>query len=325
MKNQYNNLQIHNISNRSDTFGKTIAIIGPPQSGKSTIFRLLTDMKSHGYDATFEVTEAETKIKNKKIKIVDLPGIQSLSSSQFSEKIAINYLLNNKIDLIINIIDSTNLVRGLKLTVELLDLGIPVIICLNFQDEAQKRGIIINKTILSKELGCLTISLTARSGNGIQELVNLIENSLELSPPYAKPFQYSQDIEQHIRELEQVITETNINVYYNPRFYAIKAIENPTNIPKFSHPQINKIINELEDKITQQLNQEPFEFISQIRHSYATELANNVIHISKNKIPFQDRMDALISHPIIGYIVFFAVLLLFFVCIFFVGNFLASL
>jgi len=69
MKNQYNNIQISNIGNQIDTTQKTIAILGPPQSGKSTIFRLLTDFKSHGYDATFEVTEAETKIKNKKIKI----------------------------------------------------------------------------------------------------------------------------------------------------------------------------------------------------------------------------------------------------------------
>jgi ferrous iron transport protein B len=325
MKNQYNNIQISNIGNQIDTTQKTIAILGPPQSGKSTIFRLLTDFKSHGYDATFEVTEAETKIKNKKIIIVDLPGIQSLSSSQFSEKIAINYLLKNKIDLIINMIDSTNLVRGLKLTTELLDLGIPVIICLNFQDEAQKRGIIINEEILSNELGCPTISLTARSGNRMKELVNLIEKFFDSNCSIPKPFQYTQNIERYINSLEKLILKANIKLYYNPRFYAVKTIEDPTYIPELSQPQTNKIINEIEDKISQELNQEPFEFISHIRHIYATELANNVIRISKNKVPFQDRMDTLISHPIFGYIAFIAVLLLFFVCIFLVGNFLASL
>lgn len=325
MNNHNTNInQIHSAT-EIITRDKTVALVGMPQSGKSTLFRLLTDMKSHGYDATFEIVAAETKVKNEKIQIVDLPGIQSLSSSQFSEKIAINFILNNKIDLIINMIDATNLSRGLKLTVELLDLGIPMVLVLNFQDEAQKRGININEQYLANELGCSVISMQARSGKGINELVDLIYHSINTSIPLPKPYLYNHKIEQHIIALEETIEKTNIKINTNPRFYAVKAIENPTFIPEFSLDPIHQKISEIEDNIAQQLNQEPFELISYFRHNYANELANNALGISKEKIPFQDRMDALISHPILGYGVLLFVLLLFFMCIFYVGNFLASL
>ena len=325
MKSQ--NYNINNNVSATDTIQqeKTVAIVGMPQSGKSTLFRLLTDIKSHGYDATFEIIAASTKIKNRKIQIVDLPGIQSFASDQFSEKIAINFIINNKIDLIVNMVDSTNLARGLKLTVELLDLGIPMIIVLNFQDESLHRGIKINDKLLSKNLGCKVIQMQARAGKGINDIAQTIDQMLNAPHTAPKFIKYNQNIEQQIAILEGAIKENNIKIIANPRFYAFKAMENPTFIPEFSSYSIQSKIADIEKSIIQELNQDPYELISHYRHNLANEIANDVTEIRSDRIPFQDKADALISHPILGYGILILVLGSFFLCIFLVGNSLSKL
>ena len=151
---------------------KTIALVGQPNAGKSTLFNVLSDIKtttSNFAGTTVAIKEALINVNFETYRLIDLPGLYSLNSSDLAEEVAVKFLLNEQVDLILNVVDSTLLSRSIELTVELMELGLPIVISLNMQDEEQRYGVKINKDKL-QELLKLVIKLLYRKQNRIRSL-----------------------------------------------------------------------------------------------------------------------------------------------------------
>ena len=155
----------------------SVALAGNPNSGKTTLFNVLTGTNQFvGNWPGVTVEKKEGKYKgDKEVKITDLPGIYSLSPYTLEEVVAREFLLNEKVDVILNIIDGSNLERNLYLTTQLLELGIPVVVAVNMLDIIEKRGDIIDYNRLSQELGCPVLPISALKNKGIQEVMTKIK------------------------------------------------------------------------------------------------------------------------------------------------------
>ena len=158
---------------------KTFALIGNPNCGKTTLFNALTGSTAHVGNwpgVTVDKREGVYKDGGKKIKIVDLPGIYSLSPYTPEELIARNFILSDEPDAIVNIVDATNLERNLYLTTQILEIDIPVIIALNMMDEVEKSGDKINLSKLEKQLGVPVVAISALKGSGLKQLMDRAES-----------------------------------------------------------------------------------------------------------------------------------------------------
>ena len=154
----------------------TIALAGNPNSGKTTRFNALTaSNKFVGNWTGVTVEKKEGKLKKyDDVKIMDLPGIYSLSPYTLEEVVARNYLIQERPDAILNIVDGTNLERNLYLTTQLVELGIPVVVAINMIDIVHKNGDVINTEELSRQLGCKVVEISALKGTGIQEAADVV-------------------------------------------------------------------------------------------------------------------------------------------------------
>lgn len=154
----------------------TIALAGNPNSGKTTLFNALTGSNQFvGNWPGVTVEKKEGKLKKyDDVKIMDLPGIYSLSPYTLEEVVARNYLIQERPDAILNIVDGTNLERNLYLTTQLVELGIPVVVAINMIDIVHKNGDVINTEELSRQLGCKVVEISALKGTGIQEAADVV-------------------------------------------------------------------------------------------------------------------------------------------------------
>lgn len=163
-----------------------IALAGNPNCGKSTIFNYLTGSHQHVGNwpgKTVEKKEGLCQVGAIQLEIVDLPGTYSLTAYSLEEIIARDYIIHNQPDVVVSVIDATNLERNLYLTIQILELGVPVIVVLNMADLAETRGIHINQVMLSRALQCPVIPTVASSGKGIDALLDTILNTVKQTQP----------------------------------------------------------------------------------------------------------------------------------------------
>ena len=184
---------------------KTIALIGNPNSGKSTLFNALTGASAfvgNWPGVTVERKEGNTTINGNKVRIMDTPGIYSLSPYSPEEKITRDYLLADRPEAIINIVDASNLERNLYLTTQLIELDIPVIVALNMMDVVEQKGEKLNAKALAKELGCPVIEISARKKTGLDVLKNAAEKALSNPEILPGSFAYADDIADALNEIK---------------------------------------------------------------------------------------------------------------------------
>ena len=229
-----------------------IGLVGNPNSGKTTIFNALTGARqkvANWSGVTVEKREGVLKQNGHTIKIVDLPGIYSLSSYSIEEIVARNFIINENPDVIINVVDAGNLDRNLYLTTQLIEMGAKVCLALNMIDEAKSKGLIIKTDILGTLLGMPVVETVARKSIGIKELIDSAITVAEKRSQKTRHLHlnYSHDIENEISKIQSCIWSNHlIGEKYSTRWLSIRLLENDNDIidKLKDYPNYNEIINQ---------------------------------------------------------------------------------
>ncbi|MGC9137721.1 MAG: ferrous iron transport protein B [Thermoplasmata archaeon] len=303
-----------------------IALIGNLNVGKSVIFNFLT--KKHQKVAnwpgkTVEVARGEFFYLNRKIELVDLPGVYSLSTYTPEEEVTRDFLMNERPDVIINVVDSSILERNLFLTLQVMEMGTPMVIALNQVDQARKKGIEIKKSILEEKLGVPVIETVAIYGKGINEL---IKKAIEVSEKNIIPrvIKFPEEIEKRI---EDIVKEIKIETKYSKRWYAIKLLENDANIiGLFSSDEgIMRKVLRYRSEIEVMYGENISHIFSHLRYAQVNDILNGVqIFTPPSKAGITDVLENITVHRYFGYIFLALSILAIYAIVFFVGSYIAS-
>jgi ferrous iron transport protein B len=303
-----------------------IVLVGQPNCGKSTIFNNVAGYKaitSNFPGKTVTYTLSKMTFQGITSEIVDLPGTYSLTSFDLAELEARKYLLREKNDVIINVIDASLLGRGLELTLQLLELNLPIMICLNMIDEAETKGVIIDTDKLSRLLGVPVVTAIAYKGWGLNRL---FETAYKMGQkPVKSEFQpFSKDVEQVIKDLSEHIKKVDYAKKFNVtnRFLATKLLENDQHFIdeiKASDKDFIKIVQDYQLQLEECRDRSSDEIISSERHHLSMQLYESVVKLSKPKREFRNYLDSVLMHPFFGYVSLIVILYLFFNFVFYVG------
>ena len=272
-----------------------IALAGNPNSGKTTLFNALTGSNQFvGNWPGVTVEKKEGKLKgHKDVKLMDLPGIYSLSPYTLEEVVARNYLINDTPDAIINIIDGTNLERNLYLSTQIMELGIPVIMAINMMDVIKKRGDKIHIDKLGEKLGCEVVEISALKGDGIKDLANKAVKLAQSKEANKIAHKFNDKVEEVVTNVEAVLpADVTTN---QKRFFAIKLLERDDKIVENMKtvPNVEKYIDILEKKFDDDtesiFTNERYEYISSIIDGcYAKN--------KKGKLSVSDKIDKVVTN-----------------------------
>ena len=284
-----------------------IALAGNPNCGKTTLFNALTGSNQFvGNWPGVTVEKKEGRLKgNKEAAIVDLPGIYSLSPYTLEEVVARNYLISEKPDAILNIIDGTNLERNLYLTTQLTELGIPVVIAVNMMDIVRKNGDVINVDALSKETGCKVIEISALKGENVMEAANAAVKCA-LSKEAAEPkHTFNSNVEAALGEIEDKIGSS-----VGPeqkRFFAVKLFERDSRIKDMlkNPPNVENIIK----KIEEEMDDDSESIITNERYVYISSIIEKCFKKnSKEQLTISDKIDRIVTNRILALPIFAVVM-----------------
>lgn len=304
-----------------------IALVGQPNCGKSTLFNRVAGYKavvSNFAGTTVEYVCTDVCVEGKSFELVDLPGIYSLSSPAKDEQLARDYLLRQKSDVVINVLDASVLSRSLELTLELLDLRVPLVVCLNMMDEAERKGIRIDAEHLSNDLGVSVIPTISSRGQGIPEL---FQSALDAATTgkKGKTFHLSRDVEEAVSELASLLQNTALGLGIPERLFALQILEQDEEFEALLKKWAPDLIPEagrLRRQISESHGRPSDMVISSERHSLAMNLFEHVAVVRpRTKGTFRDQVDRYIMHPFLGYVILGLVLVLFFTLVFTFGRY----
>ena len=284
-----------------------IALAGNPNSGKTTLFNGLTGSNQFvGNWTGVTVEKKEGKLKgNKDVTIMDLPGIYSLSPYTLEEVVARNYLITERPDAILNIVDGTNLERNLYLTTQLMELGIPVIMAINMIDIVEKNGDEIDTEILSRQLGCEVVKISALKGKGIKEAADKAVNLAGSSQTKAPVHTFSAEVETVLQDIESTLKDDIPEE--QKRFYAIKLFERDDKIMEQmkSAPNIDQIIEKAENDF----DDDSESIITNERYNYITSIIGKC-YKKKNKeqLSTSDKIDRIVTNRFLALPIFAVVM-----------------
>jgi len=304
----------------------TAIFLGQPNSGKSTLFNAIAGPKaltSNFPGTSYKHTHSLVNIEGRLLNVVDLPGAYSLNPSDPAEKVILSHLFQEKPDLIINVVDASILGRSLELTIELLELGFPMIIALNMADLAEKKGVHINSEKLERILGVRVIPTVASHGRGIKTLLEAAFHCLDGLCPVTAP-RWSGDVEEEIGRLAAKLPP-NIVIAGNPRFTAIKLIEAHKvfclEILAEADPGLQEELVLAKKAIESKRLAPAYEVIAAERHHLAFKIFEQSSRILRGKrLSWEQRIDDVIMHPVLGYPILVIIFLAFFFLIFKIGS-----
>ena len=284
----------------------TIALAGNPNCGKTTMFNALTGANQYvGNWPGVTVEKKEGKLKNQKdVTVTDLPGIYSLSPYTLEEVVSRDYLLKEKPDVIIDLVDATNIERNLYLATQLLEIGIPVVIALNMVDLLKKNNININVKGLSSALGCPIVETSALKGTGLKEVVDEAIKCANQHRVPSKQMEFPKTVEKAVNEIESLVP-ANISDE-NKRWYAVKLLERDSkvkeglNLPASAQSRIEEIASNLEkaeDDDTESI-------VTDGRYQYIQKVVSANVKRSGNKMTVSDKIDRIVTNRILGLPIF---------------------
>ncbi len=302
-----------------------IALAGNPNCGKTTIFNNITGAKQHvgNYPGvTVEKKEGHRTFNGKDLLFVDLPGTYSLTARSLDEVVARNVIINEKPDIIVNVLDASNLERNLYLAAQLVELGRPMVIALNMMDIADRMGIKIDLKKLGKQLGAVVVPLVGSKNIGTKELLDAISGTQTQNLVNAK-VDYGPDVEPAIANLTDAIEKMGI-IKYPVRWLAVKLLENDSDaIAKVRAMEgtnsILALASTLRDSLANKIDLDFY--FAQCRYQFATDVFNKSIINVGSSDSLSDKIDSVLTHRYLGIPIFLALMWLMFVVVINVGAY----
>ncbi len=296
-----------------------VALAGNPNCGKTTLFNALTGANQYvGNWPGVTVERKGGKLKgHDDVEIMDLPGIYSLSPYTLEEVVARKYLVEERPDAILNIVDGTNLERNLYLSTQLLELGIPVVMAINMMDLVNKNGDKIHLDRLSKELGCRVVEISALKGTGIQEAIDAVVQAAESHEEQKIAHRFSKDVEQALNQIEGMLGDDVPQS--QKRYFAIKLFENDSKITEQLHnaPDVSAIVQAMEDV----RDDDAESIITDERYNFIGSIIDKCYTKVKKGLSISDRIDRIVTNRILALPIFIVVMfVVYFIAVSTVGT-----
>lgn len=286
----------------------TIALAGNPNCGKSTLFNALTG--SNQYVGNWPGVTVEKKggvyKKDKEVNITDLPGIYSLSPYTLEEVVSREYLVNEKPDVIVNLIDASNIERNLYLTTQLSELGIPMVVALNMMDIVEKNGDKIDTKTLSKKLGYPIVEISALKNKGIDQVIEAAKKAAKNQAKHIDSF--NPEVEEIITNIEETVSEIKHSQF--KRWYAIKLFEGDAKAT--SHINVSSIernaVDDIVRKAEAKFDDDGEGIITDARYTYITDLIKDTVTKGTTGLTTSDKIDRIVTNRVLALPIFAAII-----------------
>lgn len=292
----------------------TIALGGNPNCGKSALFNAFTGIRQKTGNwpgVTVDRKEGHFSLASEEVRVIDLPGIYSLDAASIDEQVTRDYLLSRDASLIINVLDAANLERNLYFTMQLREMGIPMVIALNMMDVARKRGIEVDIDTLSEQLGCPVIPVVAVSGEGINELKQQIQQ--QASNTHSVDFQitHEETVELALTDLRQHLQ--GLADQANLRWLSLKLLENDPHAFNLAGEQLRNLVEQWQKRIEERSGEDADIHIADARYEHAHILAQQAIK-TEGRLgkTLSDKIDNIVLNRIVGIPIFMLLMYLMF-------------
>ena len=310
-----------------------VAIAGNPNAGKTSLFNALTGQSQHvgNYPGvTVEKKSGRISYNGHTLELVDLPGTYSLSAYSIEEIVARDFVLKDKPDVIIDVLDSTNIERNLYLCLQFQELGVPMVGALNMTDEAENQGILIDEQLLGKILGIPFVKTVGSKGSGKEALLNnVIEVATGKISSTERHLNYGQELEiEHNKLIQTLNTDSQFVARYNSHWMAIKLLEDDQDATakvKTEHRQVETVCNQSEKSrnwIRSHFGEDSEVVVGEQRYAYIHGACKEAVRLiqDKNRIDHSELIDKIVLHRFMGLLIFFAVMFLIYQLTFALGN-----
>ena len=308
-----------------------IALAGNPNCGKTTMFNALTGANQYvGNWPGVTVEKKEGKLKGKKGKgediiVTDLPGIYSMSPYTLEEVVSRDYVLKENPDVIIDLVDATNIERNLYLTTQLIETGVPVVIALNMADLLEKRGIKIDVKRLSMLLDCPIIETSALKGEGLDKLIDeAIKTAKKSSVDLPKEI-FSKEMEEAVSEVKKVLPESITED--KKRWYAVKFLENDEKVKEATKlsASAQSVVDSKRQALEKKHDDDMESIVTDERYTFIQKIVNTTVKKGKDKLTVSDKIDRIVTNRILGIPIFIAIMwLVYYVSVTTVGTFVTD-
>ena len=308
--------------------GIKIALAGNPNCGKTTMFNALTGSNQYVGNwpgVTVEKKEGHLKYKKgEEVIVTDLPGIYSLSPYTLEEVVSRDYILKENPDVIIDLVDATNIERNLYLTTQLIETGVPVVIALNMSDLLEKRGIQVDVERLSMLLGCKVIKTSALKETGLKEVVDEAIKTAKKVDHKLPEAMFSSDIESAISSVRNLLVDIS---EYEKRWYAIKLLERDEKViaeVKLSAEDAKTVENTAKG-LEEKLDNDTESIFTDERYNYIQKIVSTTVKKREEKLTVSDKIDRIVTNRILGIPIFIAIMwLVYYVSVTTVGTFVTD-
>ena len=293
----------------------TIALAGNPNSGKTSIFNNLTGARQHVGNwpgVTVEKKEGTCKYNGYEIKVIDLPGTYSLTAYSIEELVARDFVIKEKPDVVVDIVDASNLKRNLYLTTQFKELGAKVVIALNMSDLAEKNGVDIDVKMMSQLLGARVVPTVGNKNQGMKELLEAVVKTAEDKTGLEEhPIVYGKEVNPEVEKIQDIISkDPNLHNQYNPKWLAIKLLEGDSEVIKVieKSPVCNEIqqaANKSKDYIQYHIGEDAETLIADQRYGFIAGLTAEAVQKPElERLSFSDKIDKVITNRVLGLPIF---------------------
>ena len=308
----------------------SIALAGNPNSGKTTVFNALTGARQQvgNYPGvTVEKKEGICRYKGREIRVVDLPGTYSLTAYSVEEVVARNFILDERPDVVVDIVDSSNIERNLYLATQLMEMNVRLVLAFNMSDIAENKGLQFDIELLSKLLGVRIIETVGNKRKGIFELVDAIFEVLDEKSERKVVVHYGEEIEQELAKIEKVLSpdEREVKKYGN-RYLALKLLEQDKQILEaFDDETVLGVVHESIKHIEEIFGDRAEIVMADRRYGFISGACQEAVKSTvETRHDVSDKVDAVILHSVVGLPIFIGLMYLVFQLTFSVGAYPVS-